>query len=117
MDLQCTHAVSKSFKKPIQWSILKYVLYLELLTQLDELTTKYGSPMRLWLGPELVVLISDADNNEIILKSKDCLNKPPSFYNIIRDAMQADGFFTLKGKVSKCILQIDFCCLIIKPSS
>lgn len=57
--------------------------------------------MRLWLGPELVVFVSDAENIEIILKSKDCLNKPPSFYKIIRDAMQVDGYFTLKGVFSK----------------
>lgn len=54
--------------------------------------------MRIWLGPELIVFISDAENIEIVLKSKDCLNKPDSFYKIIRDAMQCDGFFTLKGK-------------------
>lgn len=58
---------------------------------------KYGSPLRLWLGPEMVVFISDAENVEIIMKSKDCLNKPNSFYKMIRDAMQVDGFFTLKG--------------------
>lgn len=54
--------------------------------------------MRIWLGPELIVFISDAENIETVLKSKDCLNKPDSFYKIIRDAMQCDGFFTLKGK-------------------
>lgn len=64
---------------------------------MDKATEKYGSPIRLWLGPELVVLISDAENVEIVLKSKDCLNKPHSFYKIIQDAMQIDGFFTLKG--------------------
>lgn len=61
------------------------------------MSTKYGSPVRLWLGPEMIVFISDAENIETILKSKDCLNKPESFYKIIRDAMQLDGFFTLKG--------------------
>lgn len=68
---------------------------------LDQVTTKYGSPIRLWLGPEMVVFVSDAENVEIVLKSKDCLNKPHSFYKIIRDAMQIDGFFTLKG-VQQC---------------
>lgn len=48
----------------------------------------------------MIVFISDAENVEIVLKSKDCLNKPNSFYKIVRDAMQADGFFTLEGKMS-----------------
>lgn len=73
------------------------MFFLELLPYLDKVTTNYGSPIRLWLGPEMVVFISDAENVEIVLKSKDCLNKPYSFYKIIRDAMQVDGFFTLKG--------------------
>lgn len=64
---------------------------------MDDVTTKYGSPIRLWLGPEMVVFVSDAENSEIVLKSKDCLNKPHSFYKTVRDAMQIDGLFTLDG--------------------
>lgn len=74
------------------------MIFSELSPYLDEVTKKYGcSPIRLWLGPEMVVFISDAENTEIVLKSKDCLNKPEIFYKIIRDALQIDGFFTLEG--------------------
>lgn len=74
--------------------------YLELLPYLDNVSSKYESPIRLWLGPEMIVFIFDAENAEIVLKSKDCLNKPNSFYKIVRDAMQVDGLFTLKGEIS-----------------
>ncbi|XP_031637232.1 probable cytochrome P450 313a4 [Contarinia nasturtii] len=70
----------------------------KLSPYLDEVTKKYGSPIRLWFGPEMVVFISDAENAEIVLKSKDCLNKPQIFYKIVRDAMQVDGSFTLKAE-------------------
>lgn len=46
----------------------------------------------------LIVLIVDAENVEIVLKSKDCLNKPYTFYKMIRDALSVDGLFTLTGK-------------------
>lgn len=53
--------------------------------------------MRIWLGPLLLVLITDAENAEILLKSKDCLNKPKAFYKMLRDGLNVDGLFTLKG--------------------
>lgn len=70
---------------------------LELIQFLDY-ASKFGSPARLWLGTEMVVFISDAENAGIVLKSKDCLNKPPSFYKAIRDGLQVDGLFTLESK-------------------
>lgn len=45
----------------------------------------------------LLVFVADAENVEILLKSKDCLNKPDTFYNMIRDGISADGLFTLPG--------------------
>lgn len=69
----------------------------ELHAYLDQASKKYGSPMRFWLGPMLMVLIVDAENVEIVLKSKDCLNKPHTFYKMIRDALSVDGLFTLTG--------------------
>lgn len=47
----------------------------------------------------MIVFISDAENAEIVLKSKDCLNKPDSFYKIVRDGLKVDGLFTSKGKI------------------
>lgn len=53
--------------------------------------------MRLWLGPIFTVFIADAENVEIIMKSKDCLTKPDA-YKIVRDAIGSDGLFTSSGK-------------------
>lgn len=44
----------------------------------------------------MIMFIADAENMEILMKSKDCLNKP-YFYKMIRDGLGADGLFTLKG--------------------
>lgn len=57
----------------------------------------YKSPIRLWFGPLLFVFIADAGNAEVILKSKDCLNKPEMLYKIIRQTLSFDGLFTLEG--------------------
>lgn len=54
----------------------------------------------------MVVFISDAENAEIVLKSKDCLDKPNSFYKVIRDLMQADGLLTLEGKIPLAEIKI-----------
>lgn len=70
-----------------------------MLPYLDNVSSTYGSPVRLWLGPKMIVFISDAENAEIVLKSKDCLNKPDSFYKIVRDGLKVDGLFTSKGKI------------------
>lgn len=47
----------------------------------------------------MVVFISDAENMEMVLKSKDCLNKPDIFYKRVRDGLKVDGLFTSKGKI------------------
>lgn len=44
----------------------------------------------------MAVFIADAENVEIVMKSKDCLSKP-TFYKMIRDGLSLDGLFTLKG--------------------
>lgn len=45
-----------------------------------------------------LIFIADVENVEILLKSKDCLNKPHTFYKMIRDGLSADGLFTSNGK-------------------
>lgn len=60
--------------------------------------------MRIWLGPLLIVFVTDAENAEIVLKSKDCLNKPPTFYKMVRDGLGVDGLFTLPGLKCEIIL-------------
>lgn len=64
---------------------------------MDTCAKQYTSPIRAWFGPKLVVYIYDAENVEIVLKSKKCLNKPQIFYKTIKDAMNADGLLTISG--------------------
>lgn len=65
---------------------------------LDQLSNKYDSPIRIWLGPLLLVYIVDAETVEIVLKSKYCLNKPQTFYKMVRDGLGMDGLFTLSDE-------------------
>lgn len=51
----------------------------------------------------MVIFIADAENVEILLKSKDCLSKPFLFYKNIRDGLGVNGLFTLKGMKDKQI--------------
>lgn len=50
--------------------------------------------MRVWLGPELYVIIHDAVSAEIVTRSRYCLDKP-SVYNIVREGLNGDGLFTM----------------------
>lgn len=71
---------------------------LDLHSYLDRWSQTYPSPFRIWLGPIMCIFIADAENVEILMKSKDCLNKPHTFYKMIRDGLGVDGLFTLDGK-------------------
>lgn len=64
---------------------------------IDRLSQQYESPFRVWLGPILLVFIADAENIEILLKSKDCLSKPETLYKTIKDGLGVDGLITLKS--------------------
>lgn len=70
---------------------------LELHPYLDRVSKMYGSPIKIWLGPFLVVFITDAENVEIVMKSKDCINKPHTFYKIVQEGLGVDGLITLNG--------------------
>lgn len=65
---------------------------------LDRIAGKYASPMRIWFGPKMLVFVADAENAEIILKSKDCLDKPDIFYNFIRDTLGTESMITVDGR-------------------
>lgn len=47
----------------------------------------------------MFVFIADAENMEIVLKSKDCLNKADFFYKAFRDALKVDGLITSNGMI------------------
>lgn len=72
-------------------------LVLEITTVFDLNVKKYSSPHRFWLGPQLIVYITDAENAELVLKSKDCIEKARFVRKIIREILQVDGLFTLTG--------------------
>lgn len=78
---------------------LKFAIVSDTLPYLDEIAKKYSSPMRLWFGSKMLIFIADAENAEIVLKSKDCLNKPDIFYNVLRDSMSVDGILTSQGEL------------------
>lgn len=63
---------------------------------LDEVTAHTPSPLRLWLGPQLYVVIHDAVNAEIVTKSRYCLDKP-GVYDIVKDALGGDGLFSMQS--------------------
>lgn len=72
--------------------------------------TKYQSPVRVWMGPKLYVLIQDAKNADIVLRSKSCLEKPEE-YETVRDVLGGDGLFTAKGehwRVHRKLMQPSF---------
>lgn len=79
------------------FTILQFYNNIDVLPYFDWISSTYRSPCRLWIGPQLTLFVSDAANAEIILKSKDCLNKPDFFYKITRDSLNVDGVFTLIG--------------------
>lgn len=72
---------------------------LDILSNFDRLSKIYESPFRIWFGPMLGIFIADAENVEIILKSKDCFNKPNLFYKMMRDGIGVDGLITSRGEV------------------
>lgn len=73
-------------------------ILLEVVQYFDRLSSTYGSPFRLFVGPQPIVYISDAKNAKIVLNSKDCLNKPDLFYKVFRESLSVDGLITLNGK-------------------
>lgn len=68
---------------------------IDVSSTFDAFTKKYSSPYRLWYGPKLIVYIADAENAELVLKSKDCINKPNIFYKAIRESITTDNLFTM----------------------
>lgn len=56
----------------------------------------------------LAIFIADAENVEIILKSKDCFNKPNLFYKMMRDGIGVDGLITSRGEVLRRYVKSGF---------
>lgn len=63
---------------------------------LDEISRKYQSPVRVWMGPNLYIFIHDAECAEQVLKGRKTLSKP-TVYQAISDALGADGLFSSNG--------------------
>lgn len=56
--------------------------------------------MRVWMGPNLYVFVTDSNAAETLLRSKDALDKP-SVYQAVRDGLGGDGLFTANGELWK----------------
>lgn len=65
--------------------------------RLDLHFKKYSSPFRLWMGPSLAIFIGDIENAELVLKSKDCINRAKFLTNVLREILQVDGLFSVEG--------------------
>lgn len=63
---------------------------------LDEISQKYESPIRVWMGPNLYIFIHDAECAEQVLKGRSTLMKP-KVYEAIKDALGSDGLFSSNG--------------------
>lgn len=66
---------------------------------LDDISRKYDSPCRVWMGPNLYIFISDAECAEQVLKGRTTLSKP-KVYESISDALGGDGLFSSNGNFS-----------------
>lgn len=66
---------------------------------MDEISKKYPSPCRVWMGPNLYFFVTDAKTAEVVLKGKQTLDKP-QVYEAIKDALGANGLFSSNGKQS-----------------
>lgn len=65
---------------------------------LDEMCEKYESPIRVWMGQDLYIYLSDAKSAEALLRSKVALDKP-KVYQTVRDGLGGDGLFTSNGEL------------------
>lgn len=74
------------------------VLRIENTQFLDEISKKYPSPVRVWMGPNLYIFIHDAECAEQVLKGKATLSKP-KVYEAIGDVLGGDGLFSSNGNV------------------
>lgn len=66
---------------------------------LDEISRKYPSPVRVWMGPNLYIFVHDAECTEQVLKERTTLLKP-KVYESIADVLGGDGLFTANGNIN-----------------
>ncbi|KAI4473298.1 hypothetical protein M0804_015413 [Polistes exclamans] len=69
----------------------------DITNNLMKLNANYSSPLLLWIGPKLVVVLYDPENIEIISKSSNGYEKS-SFYKFI-NVFLGNGLFTSPGKL------------------
>ncbi|KAJ8921981.1 hypothetical protein NQ315_008618 [Exocentrus adspersus] len=78
----------------------------ELLNAILKLTFPYPSPARLWLGPQLMVFVSDPDQLQVLMQSSKLATK--SFLYSFLEPFMGKGVFTSQGnkhKFQKKLLQ------------
>lgn len=60
---------------------------------------KFSSPMRIWLGTKMVIMLDDPVDVETVLTSPHCLSKDES-YKFIKEGLATDGLVTNDGMIS-----------------
>lgn len=63
---------------------------------MDDISRKYPSPVRVWMGPNLYIFVHDAECAEQVLKGRTTLSKP-TVYEAITDVLGGDGLFSSNG--------------------
>ncbi|XP_066256719.1 cytochrome P450 4C1-like [Euwallacea similis] len=78
----------------------------DMLTQILKMTDSYSSPLRIWIGPKLVVFVKDPDQLQTIMQSSKFTEK--SFVYRFLKPFLGKGLFTSKGlkhKAERKLLQ------------
>lgn len=69
----------------------------DILHSIHDITKAYESPMRIWLGPKLVVAISDPENARIVLSSNR-MNKKAGYAYRVMEPFLGNGLISGSGK-------------------
>lgn len=66
----------------------------EFTLKLVEFIKIYKSPVAVWLGPKLVLIINEADDIQDVLSSQNTITKEEYFYNVLNYIGSKDGEMT-----------------------
>lgn len=69
--------------------------YQKIFEVLDQFSKEFTSPVKAWLGPELMIVADTPDALQIVLNSQDCLDKSP-LYDVL---MVTKGLLIANGQL------------------
>lgn len=70
------------------------------LSVVPHLTEKWETPLRVWVGPELAVIVTKPEDVEVVLNSPQCINRA-KLYNLTSTFL-GPTILTMKGEFSSC---------------